>query len=413
MDALVRSLEAFRRGVDLLRYVAAEFNADRCGQAAAALAYTTILTLVPLLTVVFVTLAAFPAFQEWNGQIERFVFDNFVPALGGTIRNYMSEFARAASGLRAVGLAVLLVTVLLLIWSIEDVFNTIWRAPPRRRLLQRFMLYWSALTLGTLLVGTGLAVSSYVVSLPFVTEVDTTLGLRGKILPLAPLVTSYLALFVLYTYLPNREVPPGYGACGALVGAVLFELAKRGFTYYIVTFPTNEAIYGAFATIPIFLVWVYLSWVVVLFGAVLTRCLAIPNLTTPGSSRLRSLFVDACRVVARLAAARARGNTLREHELLRGVRGVGGRRLNDILDRLGAAQWCARTDSGGFTLLRDLETTTLLDLYDLVPGPLPLSIGEDDPDLAQPCWQAICAQHARVRAEGLKVPLRAAFTARG
>ncbi|MGE0385035.1 MAG: YihY family inner membrane protein [Gammaproteobacteria bacterium] len=395
-----------RRARDLVLDVAQEFRAQHCPVTAAGLAYTTILTLVPLLTVAFATFAAFPAFHKLQGQVELFVFENFVPALGETVHRYMSDFARKAAGLRAVGLAVLVVTVLMLMASIESAFDRIWAAPRRRRRLLRFLTYWAVLTLGPLLIGTGLAVTSYVVSLPLLTGVGQSFGLGVRLLALLPFATSCLAFLLLYAFLPNRAVRIRDAAVGALVAALLFEAAKRGFALFITRFPTNQAIYGAFATLPIFLVWIYVSWLVVLIGAVVARCLGRGyDFARPGGP-YRSAFADAVRLVGALAHARAGGATPSTPALVAAIDGLGERRAEALLERLAQARWCVRTEDGGWALLRDPDAVSALDLYRIVPGPLPAGVagGTDEPLVAR--LRAIAREQRERATKALDRPLR-------
>ena len=362
-------------------YVWQQFLADRCPRAAASLAYTTLLSLVPLLAVGFVFLSALPVFQGigLQRQIEDFVFTNFVPALGASIQSHILEFRQKATGLGAVGFAVLSATVLALLATIESAFNAIWRVRRKRRRMLQLLTYWALLTLGPLLIGTGLAVSSYLVSLPLFSEVETNWGLQGKLLGTLPFVLTFLAFLLVYKLIPNRHVPLTHALGGSLVASILFEFAKRGFTYYITHFPTHEAIYGAFASIPIFLIWIYLCWVIVLLGAEITRSLTTfanesQNRAIPA---LNSVFFDACRIVARLVDAQNSGRPFSERELLKLEPAVKHSRLDQILDRLAEAKWLVRTEGGDWMLARNPEQETLLDLYRIVPGPLSLDGSSD------------------------------------
>jgi len=374
-DAGPRSpkIALYRQILQFFAYLSEQFLADDCPRTAASLAYTTLLALVPLLAVVFVSLSAFPAFREMGDQMEIFIFKNFVPAMDDTIRNYLGEFAHKASSLRTIGLVVLIVTVLALMGTIENAFNAIWRVRIKRRRIVNMLVYWAVLTLGPLLIGTGLAVSSYLASLPLFSEVDAEFGIERRLLGAMPFFTSFLAFTLIYKIIPNREVPLAHAATGGLTASVLFELAKRGFGYYIRNFPTHEAIYGAFAAIPIFLIWVYLSWVIVLLGAEISRCL----MTFPAESSVRrrggfdSIFFDALVIVSRFAEAQIAGRSLSERKLLKLEPHIRSRRLDQVLEQLALARWIARTDVGEWALLRDLYAVSLWDLYCIVPGAMP------------------------------------------
>ena len=362
-------------------YVWQQFLADRCPRAAASLAYTTLLSLVPLLAMLFVFLSALPIFQSLGlqSQIEDFLFSNFVPAFGATIQSHLHEFRNKATGLGAVGFGVLFITVLMLLATVESAFNAIWRARRKRRRVLQLLTYWALLTLGPLLIGTGFAVSSYLVSLPLFTEVESSLALQGNFLAIVPFLLTFLAFLLVYKLIPNRPVPISHALGGSAFASILFEFAKRGFTYYITHFPTQEAIYGAFASIPIFLLWIYLCWVIVLLGAEITRSLT----TFPNESHNRAIpaldsdFVDACRIIARLVEAQKSGRSCSERELLKLEPAVKHSRLDHILDCLADAKWLVSTDSGKWVLARNAEQETLLGLYRIVPGPLPVVVSSE------------------------------------
>ena len=255
-----------------LRNIARRCFEDNCQSNAASLSFTTVLALVPLVAVVFSSLSAFPVFEEWSSGLEDFIYDNFVPAAGEVVRNYLSQFRAQAGKLTAVGLAFLIVSALMLLFTIEETFNKIFRVRRRRSLIQRVVAYWAVLTLGPLLIGASLSLSSYLISLA-ASEAAT----QSAILRWLPFVFEVMAFLLLYVVVPNREIPIRNAFVGAVVGAVLFEAAKSGFAYYVVNFRSYEVIYGALATIPIFLIWIYVSWLVILLGAVVVAVLLSPE----------------------------------------------------------------------------------------------------------------------------------------
>ena len=169
----------------------------------------------------------------------------------------------------AVGIAFLFVVAVMLISAIDSTLNTIWRDTSKRRLMVSLAIYWMILTLGPVLIGSGLAATSYLISLTQFAE-EYVSGVRSFALWFVPVITSFFAFVLLYQLVPNRPVRFRYAAFGALIAAVLFELSKQVFSLYITHFPTYQAIYGALATVPILLVWIYLSWNIVLVGAELT-----------------------------------------------------------------------------------------------------------------------------------------------
>ncbi len=359
---------------DFLFFVQKHFTGDHSVRTAAALSYTSLLSLVPLMAVMFSTLAAFPVFQGLEKEIEAFIFKNFVPALGETVQTYLHEFSEKASGLRAIGISFLFITVLLMMNTIENAFNVIWRVRAKRKPVTRFMTYWAILTLGPLLLGAGFVATSYLASLPIFSEVDQTLGIKRKFLFLIPFLMSTVAFFLIYQLLPNRTVSTKSALIGGLVAGILFEIAKRLFAYYVVHFPSQQAIYGAFATIPIFLLWIYLSWVIILLGAEITRCHMIYHRYVGRvDDGRRNLFVDAYRVTGQLWKAQITGKPCSVSDLLVQEPDMNDDRVYEILRSLREANWIQRTEDGGWVLLRDLGDETMLSLYRALPGGLPLS----------------------------------------
>lgn len=242
---------------------------DRIGVTAGHLAYVTLLSLIPFVVVFFAILSAFPAFSSMRGELESFVFTNFVPAAGDVVQKYVGEFVGNASEMGVVSILALVVVALLLISNIDRTLNQIWRTEIKRRAIFTFAIYWMVLTLGPLLVGSSIAISSYVVSLTAFAD-EYTPGLGSKLLKLAPFVISFIFHFVMYMVVPNKQVRVRYAAVGAVCAAMLFELGKVLFAMYVTGFPSYQVIYGALAAVPILFVWVYLSWTMVLIGAVVT-----------------------------------------------------------------------------------------------------------------------------------------------
>jgi len=245
---------------------------DHCQSNAASLSFTTLLALVPLVAVVFSSLSTFPVFETWTEQLEDFVYANFVPAAGDVVRQYLNSFRAQAGKLTAVGLLFLIISALMLLFTIDETFNNIFRVKRRRSLSQRIVAYWAVLTLGPLLIGASLSLTSYLVALA-ASETAT----QSAILRWLPFTFVLLAFVLLYIVVPNRHISLRSAFAGALIGAVLFELAKYGFAFFVLNFRSYEIIYGTLATIPIFLIWIYLSWLVILLGAVVVAELAGPN----------------------------------------------------------------------------------------------------------------------------------------
>lgn len=231
------------------------------------LAYVSLLSLVPLVAVVFALFAAFPMFSDVSIQLRHFIFANFMPATGDIIQRYIEQFVANSNKMTAVGACGLIVTALLLMYAIDSALNTIWRSKRARPKVYSFAVYWMILTLGPLLAGASLVISSYLLSLRWVSGFDS---LIDNVLRIFPLLLSWLAFWLLYSIVPTTRVPARDALVGSLVAALLFELGKKGFALYITMFPSYQLIYGVLAVIPILFVWVYWTWCIVLLGAEIT-----------------------------------------------------------------------------------------------------------------------------------------------
>lgn len=236
------------------------------------LAYVTLLSLVPLMAVAVAIFSAFPVFETLREGIENFIFTNFVPTSSEVIREHIGAFAGNASKMTTIGIGFLVVVALFLIRNVDGTLNRIWRIEKKRNPMISFAIYWMVLTLGPVLLGASIGVTSYIISLASIADQGIP-GLSGFILTLIPYFISIITFTLLYTVVPNTEVPFKAALPGALFAAILFEISKQGFARYVSEFPSYEVIYGALATVPILFVWVYLSWIVVLLGAEVTVCI--------------------------------------------------------------------------------------------------------------------------------------------
>lgn len=236
------------------------------------LSYVTLMSLVPLMVVMLSVMTAFPIFAEIKETIENFVYQNFMPASGDVVQEYITGFVDNASKMSAIAITFLFLFALLLISAIDKSLNNLWNINKKRRIVTAFSMYWMILTLGPVLVGSSIAATSYIVSLMSLGDYDV-FGIANILLRALPLIASIFAFLILYLVVPNKVVSWKYAIAGATLAAILFEIAKKGFAFYVTQLPSYQAIYGALAGIPILFLWVYLSWLVVLFGALFTVCL--------------------------------------------------------------------------------------------------------------------------------------------
>ena len=247
------------------------FNQNKLTQAAGYLTYSTMLAIVPLIMVVFSIFSAFPVFNEVTGALKAFIFTNFAPSASDMVGQYIDEFVNNSKKMSAVGIISLIVVALMLINSIDRTLNSIWHDTETRPIFTSFAIYWLILTLGPLLVGVSIAASTYVKTM-FESAASFSFGL--KLLSFVPFLSTWFIFTLIYMVVPNKKVSIKHSAAGALIAAVFFTLGKQAFTWYIVTFPSYQLIYGAMATLPIMLLWIQLSWMVVLLGAQLAAVLA-------------------------------------------------------------------------------------------------------------------------------------------
>jgi membrane protein len=248
--------------IDLPIAVFKAFGQDRLLRHAAALSFSSLLALAPMFAIVFSVLSLFSAFEQLAAPLQDFIYQFLVPAAGDELRLYIEQFASQAGKLTLIGLGFFLLTALLLLFSIEESFNDIWGLGQGRPVVARLTVYWALLSLGPLLMGASLAISSYLLSLSVVSGHAQSIGLA-----ILPFVFEMLAFLLLYIVMPNVRVSLRHGLAGALIASVLFEISKYLFASYLLNLGNYQVVYGALSTLPIFLVWIYLSWVVALVGA--------------------------------------------------------------------------------------------------------------------------------------------------
>jgi len=379
----------WRDFLNFMRFIAMRFHQDRCIQIAASLTFTTLLSLVPLITIAVAMFSVFPVFEDFSSQIKVYLINNLMPDMAGKIiTQYMRQFTESAMRLTAVGIALLAVTAMLMMLTIDHAFNTIWRVSRPRPLLKRLVIYWAVLTLAPLLIGASLSLTSWLVGLSMGYAKQIPIFGVGA-LKILPVLFTTLAFAMLFELVPNRHVPRTHALIGAVAAAIVFESMNRVFGYYISHFPTYKLVYGAFASVPVFLMWIYLSWLTTLLGAVITASLS--HWRAPSAQNLSpaAQLLDALRVLQFLASGLQQGRVSTFPELS-GSLYLGYDVLEKILGKLASADMVRKAEGQGWLLMRDanhIRAAELLRLFALDSGSLPAGRG-DDP-LRQ--WIADCA----------------------
>lgn len=243
------------------------FRSDRITRHAAALSFNSLLALAPMMAIAFAMLSMFASFEQVGSNFQNFIYQFLVPAAGDEFQSYVEQFAGQAGKLTLVGLGLFLLTALILLFSIEESFNDIWRLERGRSVTARISVYWALMTLGPILMAASLGVSTYLLGMKFTHGVEIAVQMQSFGLVMLPFLFEILAFLLLYLVMPNVRVAFVHGLVGAFVASLLFELTKRGFALYVINFNNYEVIYGALSSLPIFLIWIYLSWVVALVGA--------------------------------------------------------------------------------------------------------------------------------------------------
>jgi membrane protein len=348
--------------IEFLRLVLSRARQDGCLQLASSLTLTTLLALVPLLTVMFTLASAFPVFGDLTGQIDDFIASHVLPEqIGKTVLKYVDQFSQRAGRLTLLGLVVLAATSFMTMLTIEKAFNLIWQSSQPRQLLHRIASYWAILTLGPVLIGGSLTMTSYLVSASVgVARSMPTLGVIA--LWIGPFALTILAFTLLYVIVPATRVSFRHAFIGGLVAGILFELAKRGFALYVSRVPGYAMVYGTFSAFPIFLIWVYVSWLVTLFGATVTASLRDIGLRSRMDVEQAGVrFCDALLVLMAMGNALRNGRTLQVADISAATHAP-FRASERLLDSLSTHGWVGRLENGSWALLFDPASIRISDI---------------------------------------------------
>jgi membrane protein len=431
--ALIRGL-TWPEVRDLVIFAGRRLREESLPQVAGSLTFATVFALVPLLTLAFAIFTTFPLFNTFRAALEHYFIQSVMPKeIANTILGYLTLFASKATRLSALGAGALIFTSVMMMNLIERVFNQIWRVKRERRWSRRLLVYWAIVTMGPLMIGVSLTVTSQV----FIATSDLVgdMPLIGRVFfTLVSIALTTGTFTLLYMTVPNRVVEWRDAAWGGLLAGLAFEIAKRGFAIFIQQFPTYSRIYGALAALPLFLVWIYVSWMITLVGALLVAALPVVKYErwwyqpAPGAA-----FVDAMAVLKELHAACHQGDSaLVGVATIRARTRIGFDELGTLLERMLAEGWVGRvnveapvrvqfgkrvTDNADhWVLLVNINKVTLADVYRLfVFGGMPVNAGtapdSDDPrDLKASEDAAALARSVETAVEqGLGVTLAAHF----
>jgi len=362
-------------------FVIKRFEADRCREQAGSLTYTTLFAVVPMLTVFLVIISSIKALEPARQQLQHLIYSNFLPKSTIAFDKALNAFTEKSSNLTVIGVLFLFVTTVLMLTSIETVFNRIWRVKETRSGIVGFMRYWTIISLGPIILGSAFVISSTVASMNLLSNNFTGYQLDGAfLLWLISFVLTVLGFFILYWTIPNRTVPLYSAAIAASLSAVLFEILKNLFSFVMSNFTSYEIIYGAFAAVPIFLLWVFLSWNIVLLGVEVSFALTAFH---SGKEQKRHPVLMLLDILELFYKKQKLGESVNDKEAL-GILGRGeiGRWPAYVI-LLEEQNLVKRTDKDEYVLVRNLSQVDFWSFFTALPYPLPLrqdvlNVHEDD-----------------------------------
>ncbi len=382
------------------RFVLRRFLDDHLFEAAGALSYTTAFALVPLTMVAFGVLSAFPVFDAWSDRLSGYVFANFVPRAARAVSGYLTDFSANTRSLTTAGGLALIISLLVAVSSVESIFNRIWRVPTARPRFGRFLVYWTVLTLGTLVAAASLALSTRFFALA-IFETLPGRWLEALMLRLAPMGIELFAFAALFKVVPHRTVFWRHALGGALLSVLLFEGVKTGLSLYLGSFDAYQKIYGAVALVPIVMLWIYLSWVAVLLGASFAASMSAfryqpRELRLPHGHELYGVL----RMLGRFQQARGKGNGLSSEEIQELEPCLSDDMVQLLLARLASISVLRRAEDGEWLLARDLAEVRLEEIYEAAQLRVPVG------DVVPPHADDALGMAVMKAMETLRTPLR-------
>jgi len=403
LDSLYRWGDRLRdpaRAKSFFRFLGKRFLDDRLFEAAGALSYTTVFALVPLSMVVFGVLSAFPVFDKWTGALSDYIFANFVPSAAENVKDFLLNVTANTKTLTVAGVIALIVSLLITLHSIETTFNRIWRVKTARPKVGRFLVYWTVLTLGALVATASIALSTRFFALA-IFETAPGRWLEGLMLRVAPMVIELLAFAMVFKVVPHRTVQWRHAFAGAALSVLLFETMKWGLGLYLGSFNSYQKLYGALAAAPILLLWVYLGWCTVLFGASFAASMSAFRYQ-PAAMRLPVGYelYGLLRMLGRFAEFRQQGRGLHSDELQRLEPMLTDALVQEFIGELCEIGLLSRAESGEWLLSRDLDDVTLAELYEACGLRVPVA------EAHLPCRDDELGAAASAALDQLRMPLR-------
>ena len=388
------------RALTFARFLWRRFLDDRLFEAAGALAFTTVFALVPLSMVVFGVLAVFPAFSQWRDQLSDYIFSNFVPDSARAVEAVLLQLSTNTGQLTTIGVIALVISVLVTLLSVETTFNRIWRVKSARPTFGRFLVYWTVLTLGALVATASLAVSARFFALEIFSTESGQL-LRGLMLWAAPMLIELAAFTTIFRVVPHRTVQWRHALAGATLAVLLSEVVKWAIGLYLGSFDAYERIYGQIAFLPIFLLWVYLSWVAILLGASFASSISAfryqpAHMRLPRGYELYGLL----RMLGRFAHARTQGRGLHSDEIQELEPMLTDTLVQQMLAELEDIALLRRAETGEWLLARDLGDLTVGELYEACHLRIPVA------EAHLPCRDDALGVASAQALDDLRIPLR-------
>ena len=350
-------------------FVLRRFEADRCREQAGSLTYTTLFAVVPMLTVFLVIISSIKALEPARQQLQQLIYSNFLPKTTIAFDKALNAFTDKSSNLTIIGILFLFVTTVMMLTSIETVFNRIWRVKETRGGIVGFMRYWTIISLGPILLGSAFVISSTLASMNVLSNNFAGYELNGAfILWLISFALTILGFFILYWTIPNRSVPIKAALIAGIFSAVVFECLKNLFGFIMSNFTSYEIIYGAFAAVPIFLLWIFLSWNIVLLGVEISYALTAFEASREKKCHPLLMLLDLLELFYK---KQMRGESVSEAEALHvlGHNEIG--RWPSYVRMLEQQNLIKRTENDEFVLVRNLSQVDFWSFYSQLPYSLP------------------------------------------